>query len=40
MAQTVMSIINEELSYWQSGVKTPEEIAKIIQSRVWIYLNE
>ena len=38
--QTVMSIINEELSYWQSGVKSPEETAKIIQSRVWIYLNE
>ena len=38
--QTVMSIINEELSYWQNGVKSPEETAKIIQSRVWIYLNE
>ncbi|MBQ7300398.1 MAG: extracellular solute-binding protein [Clostridia bacterium] len=38
--QTVMSIINEELSYWQNGVKSLEETAKIIQSRVWIYLNE
>ncbi|MCL2518443.1 MAG: extracellular solute-binding protein, partial [Oscillospiraceae bacterium] len=33
---TILNIINEEMSY----DKTPEEIAKIIQSRVSIYINE
>jgi len=33
---TIMNIINEEMSY----DKPPEEIAKVIQSRVSIYINE
>ena len=37
---TVMSIVNEELSYWQNNARTLEETTKIIDSRVWIYLNE
>ena len=36
----ILSIVNEELSYWYGGAKTLEETTKIIQSRVWIYLNE
>ena len=36
----VTAIVNEELSYWYGGARTLEETAKIIQSRVWIYLNE
>ena len=36
----VTAIVNEELSYWYGGARTIEETAKIIQSRVWIYLNE
>ncbi len=38
--RTVKSIVNEELSAWQGGVRTLEETTKIIDSRVWIYLNE
>lgn len=34
------SIIDEELSYWREDIRTLEETTKIIQSRVWIYLNE
>ena len=30
----------EELSYWQNNARTLEETTKIIDSRVWIYLNE
>ena len=37
---TILSIVNEELSYWQNTVRTIEETTKIIDSRVWIYLNE
>ena len=37
---TVQTIVEEELSYWENGVRTLEETTKIIQSRVWIYLNE
>jgi len=37
---TVISIVNEELSYWQNNARTLEETTKIIDSRVWIYLNE
>ena len=36
----ITEIVNEELSYWNGGARTLEETAKIIQSRVWIYLNE
>ena len=37
---TVKEIIEEELSFWRGSVRTLEETSKIIQSRVWIYLNE
>ncbi|MGM9626172.1 MAG: hypothetical protein ACI3XM_10760 [Eubacteriales bacterium] len=37
---TVLQIVNEELSVWESGVKTLEDVTQIIQSRVSIYLNE
>ncbi len=36
----VRQIVEEELSFWHGGARTLEETAKIIQSRVWIYLNE
>ncbi|MBQ7298646.1 MAG: hypothetical protein IJW77_02280 [Clostridia bacterium] len=36
----IRRIVEEELSYWYGGAKTLEETTKIIQSRVWIYLNE
>jgi len=36
----IADIVEEELSYWYGGAKTLEETTKIIQSRVWIYLNE
>ncbi len=36
----IRSIIEEELSYVSQGIRTAEEAGKIIQSRVWIYLNE
>jgi len=36
----IRSIIEEELSYVSQGVRTAGEAGKIIQSRVWIYLNE
>ena len=36
----IRSIIEEELSYAAQGVRTVEEAAKIIQSRVFIYINE
>ena len=38
---TVISgIVEEELSAWESGARSLEDAAKMIQSRVWIYLNE
>ena len=37
---TVRSIVTEELSYWQNNARSLEETTKIIDSRVWIYLNE
>ncbi len=37
---TVLDIVTEELSYWQNDARTLEETTKIIDSRVWIYLNE
>lgn len=36
----IQSIVTEELSYWQNNARTLEETTKIIDSRVWIYLNE
>lgn len=36
----IRSIIEDELSYVSQGVRTAGEAGKIIQSRVWIYLNE
>ena len=36
----IRSIIAEELSYVSQGVRSAEEAGKIIQSRVFIYLNE
>ena len=36
----IMSIVNEELSYWKANARSLEETTKIIDSRVWIYLNE
>jgi len=38
--QTILSIVKEELSYWEGGVRSLEESTHIIDSRVWIYLNE
>ena len=38
--EKILSIVNEELSYWKNGVRSLEETTKIIDSRVWIYLNE
>ena len=37
---TILEIINEELTYWQNNARSLEETTKIIDSRVWIYLNE
>ena len=37
---TVERIANEELSFWQGNARTLSETTKIIDSRVWIYLNE
>lgn len=36
----IREIVEEELSFWEGGVRTLEDTTKIIQSRVWIYLNE
>ncbi|MBE6659638.1 MAG: hypothetical protein E7604_14500 [Ruminococcaceae bacterium] len=36
----IMGIIEEELLQAENGVRTREAAAEIIQSRVWIYLNE
>lgn len=36
----ILSIVNEELSYWKNNARTLEETTKIIDGRVWIYLNE
>ncbi|MBQ7300873.1 MAG: extracellular solute-binding protein [Clostridia bacterium] len=37
---TVQSVINEEMSACRAGVRTLEEAQAIIQSRLWIYINE
>ncbi len=36
----ILSIVNEELSFYEGHARTLEETTKIIDSRVWIYLNE
>lgn len=36
----LQSIITEEISYWENHARTLEKTTKIIDSRVWIYLNE
>lgn len=36
----ILHIVNEELSYWKHNARSLEESTKIIDSRVWIYLNE
>ena len=38
--EKILEIVNEELSYWQNNARSLEETAKIIDSRVWIYVNE
>ena len=38
--KTVAEIVKEELSAYESGVKSLDDTSKLIQSRVWIYLNE
>lgn len=37
---TLKSIVTEELSYWENNARSLNETTKIIDSRVWIYLNE
>ena len=39
-ASVIQSIITEELSYWENNARSLEETTKIIDSRVWICLNE
>ncbi len=36
----IKSIVEEEVSFWEGNARTLEETTKIIDSRVWIYLNE
>lgn len=36
----ILSIVNEELSFYEGHARSLEETTKIIDSRVWIYLNE
>ncbi|MBQ7301739.1 MAG: extracellular solute-binding protein [Clostridia bacterium] len=38
--EVINKILNEELSVYRAGARTLEETTKIIDSRVWIYLNE
>ncbi len=37
---TIQQIVEEELSAYRSGAKTLEEVTRLMQSRVQIYLNE
>jgi len=37
---TVETIVNEELSFWYGNARSLEDTGNIINSRVWIYLNE
>ena len=36
----IRSIVEEEVSFWEGNARSLEETTKIIDSRVWIYLNE
>ena len=36
---TLTSILNEELSAYQAGIRSLEETQKILQSRLYIYVN-
>lgn len=36
----IKEIVEEEVSFWEGSARTLEETTKIIDSRVWIYLNE
>ncbi len=38
--RVILSIVNEELSVYSAGARSLEESTKIIDTRVWIYLNE
>lgn len=40
MDTVIWEIVTEELSAYQAGAKTLDAAVKIIQNRVWIYLNE
>ena len=40
MYRDVLAIINEDISYYFAGQKSAEEVAKIIQSRVSLWLQE
>lgn len=40
VSSEVMNMINEEAAAYFSGQKSVEEVAEIIQSRVWVYLSE
>ena len=37
---TLTSILTEELSAYQAGIRTLEETQKLLQSRLYIYVNE
>ncbi len=38
--EIIKSIVEEEISFWEGNARSLEETTKIIDSRVWIYLNE
>ena len=40
MSSEMMNIINEEAAAYFSGQKSAEEVAKIVQSRIQVYLSE
>jgi hypothetical protein len=37
---TVQTIINEEMSAYRAGIRSLAQAQKIMQSRLWIYINE
>ena len=40
VSNEIMNIINEEAAYYFGGQKSAQEVAEVIQSRVWVYLSE
>ena len=40
MDETMNAILEEELSAYRLGIRSLEETQKILQSRLWIYVNE